>query len=90
MSLRCLTHEIARTDDNERNIVRRFVRSVADSAIHDFLAALQEQSDADGWPRIVVDGVDVATTSDGLHGEPFGPDGWQARFSRFGAAPEEA
>jgi len=89
-SLQTLQDELARLDDHQRNVARRLVRSVVDAAIHDFLFAIQEQSDVSGWPRILVDGVDVANTSDGLHGEPFGPDGWQAKFSRFGEPPEEA
>ncbi len=89
-ALRPLQNELARLGSREREVVSRLVRAVVDSAIHDFLFALQEQSDAGGWPRVLVDGVDVATGSDGLHGEPFGGDGWQARYSRYGEAPEEA
>lgn len=85
-----LQEDLARLSPQDRDVARRLVRSVVDSAIHDFLFALQEQNDAETGPRLVVDGVDAASLSDGLHGEPYGPDGWQARFSRFGQAPDEA
>ena len=90
-SLRRLQGDLAELDDHQRDVARRLVRYVIDSAIHDILFALKEQSELDGSVRLVVDGVDAATLSvDGLHGEAFGPDGWQARFSRYGEAPEDA
>ncbi|MCA9645940.1 MAG: hypothetical protein KC492_34855 [Myxococcales bacterium] len=89
-SLLRLQSELAGLDERTQDIARRLVRWTVDSAIHDFLFALQEQSDADGWPRVVVEDTDVGTLSDGLHGEPFTVDGWQATFSRYGEGSDEA
>jgi hypothetical protein len=69
---------------------RRAVRHAIDSAIHDFLFALQEEHDSSGPLEIRVNGEAVAATSDGLHGEPYTEDGWYARFSRFGEPPSNA
>src|SRR5262245_16634065 len=75
---------LQRMTEAERALVRRaFVTSLGD-AIHDFLFALQEESDSGGPIRIHVDGTDVASLSDGLHGEIFSEDGWYARFSAHG------
>ena len=59
-----------------------------DSAIHDFLFRLQEQADSEHPVHVLVRGVNVIDASDGLHGEPYGRNGWQARFSRFRQAPD--
>lgn len=61
-----------------------------DEAIHDFLFALQEEADSGGEVAIRVRGKNVATLSDGLHGELFGEEGWFARFSAHGVPPDEA
>src|SRR5947208_13521777 len=47
-------------------ICRRVLRQVVDSAIHDFLFAVQEESDSSGRLEINVDGQNVAAASDGL------------------------
>ena len=71
-------------------VTRRAVQRVVDSAIHDFLFALQEEHDASGPLEVRVNGEAIAATSDGLHGEPYSDEGWFARFSRFGRPPENA
>ena len=88
--LQSLQAELAKLDDDERNVVRRCVRAAIDSAVHDFLFALQEHGDGDGSIQVLVYDQNVASLSDGLHGEPYSEDGWQARFSEFGQAPETA
>jgi len=89
-SLATLQAGLARLDDGERELARRLVRIVLDSAIHDFLFALHELHEADRPILLLADGEDVAASSDGLHGEAFGDTGWQSRFSRYGRAPDEA
>jgi hypothetical protein len=74
----------------QRAIVRRCVVESADSGVHDFLFAMQEEHDAGGGLRVVVDGQIVAAESDGLHGEPFTDDGWYSRFSKHGPHPDKA
>jgi hypothetical protein len=85
-----LQKELARLKEEQRDLARRLVRSVVDSAIHDFLFALQEANDLEQSVQIIAHGDNVAAKSDGLQGEPFGDQGWQARFSRYGQAPDEA
>ena len=89
-SLLKLQSELAKLSDEQRDLARRLVRSVVDSAIHDFLFALQELNDFDQSVQVLVRGENAAAKSDGLHGEPFGDQGWQARFSQYGQAPAEA
>lgn len=88
--LRRLQEEVAALTDAERAVVRRCVQDALDSAIHDFLFAVQEAHDAGKGISILMDGENVAGLSDGLHGEPFTSDGWQARFSKFGEALQDA
>jgi hypothetical protein len=51
--------------------------------MHDFLFAVQELSDAGQQFEIRVDGENVASLSDGLHGEIFTEEGWIATYSKF-------
>jgi hypothetical protein len=51
--------------------------------MHDLLFAIQEHAEAGGSVRVLVDGQEVATLSDGLHGEIFSDKGWIARFSKY-------
>lgn len=82
-----LQEELARCDPAQVELVRRCVRFAVDSSIHDFLFALQGAGER-GDVVVIVEGENVALKSDGLHGELFGEDGWQARFSKFGEPPE--
>jgi len=45
---------------------------------------LQEETYFDNRIVLTVDGRNVATISDGLQGEPYGENGWYARFSTYG------
>lgn len=74
---------LATLDPKQHKAVRQCVVEVADSAMHDFLFALRQRADFEGDIQLLVDGQDVVGLSDGIHGEAFGPDGWQARFSQF-------
>jgi hypothetical protein len=70
------------------DIVRRAVRSSVDTGIHDFLFALYNACE-DGAIELRLGGKNVTELSDGLQGELFTEDGWEARLSRFGQAPEQ-
>ncbi len=59
------------------------VISTIDSAIHDFLFALQEQADFDNTIQIFVNGNNIVEMSDGIHGESFSKEGWNAKFSKY-------
>jgi hypothetical protein len=63
--------------------------SSVDKAIHDFLFKLQEVADFEDDIQVLVDGENGAGLSDGIHGELFGEDGWQARYSKFGKPTED-
>jgi hypothetical protein len=71
-------------------VARRALVDCLDNAIHDLLFKLQEQADFANDIRVIVRGVNVVDASDGIHGEAFGPEGWQAKFSKYGEAPDEA
>jgi hypothetical protein len=85
-----LQADLARLTAEQRDVARRLVRSAVDSAIHDFLFALQEINDRDQSIQVLARGANVAAKSDGLQGEPSGDQGWDAKFSRHGQAPQQA
>jgi hypothetical protein len=83
-ALRPLQKKISKLSAAEKEVVREMVEHITTGGMHDFLFALQEHADdADGSVRLIVDGVEVAKLSDGMHGEIFGEDGWIARFSEY-------
>jgi hypothetical protein len=88
--LRSLQADLAKLTPEQRAVVRRCVVSAVDAGIHDFLFALGEEHDAGGRIKITIDGQDVASQSDGLHGEPFTEQGWFGRFSKHGVPADPA
>lgn len=86
-SLRMLQRRFRTLTVSQRAIVRRALVEAVDHAIHDFLFQVQEVADNSirGGVEVRVKGRNVAELSDGLHGEPFGRGGWQARFSAYGS-----
>ena len=89
-SLRSLQVALASLKPRERDIFRRCLVSSVDSAIHDLLFSLQEGEYEGTSVQVIVGGSDVNELSDGLHGEPYGDEGWISRFSKFGVPPKEA
>jgi hypothetical protein len=89
-SVQALQNELVGLTEQQRAVVRRSVITCVDSAIHAFLFHLQERADFENDLQVLVDGKNVAMLSDGIHGEPFGEDGWQARFSKYGQGPDQA
>jgi hypothetical protein len=69
--------------DSEKEIVKNAIIASLDSAIHDFLFALQEQVDFNNEIKILVDGENVIEQSDGIHGEPYSDSGWYSKYSKF-------
>lgn len=88
--LQSLQADLGRLTAEQRAIVRRCVVEAVDGGIHDFLFALGEEYDSDSSIAIIVDGHNIATQSDGLHGELYTDDGWYARFSKHGASSDPA
>jgi hypothetical protein len=84
-----LQAELARFSDRQKALVRRCAIAGIDNAVHDFLFKLQEIADSKNDIQMLVDGRNVVPLSDGIHAEPAGPDGWQARFSRYGENGDE-
>ncbi len=81
-ALRQLQEDLAAFSPEQRAIVRQCVLQSLGAGLHRFLFALGEAHESGQGIAVVVDGVDVAGQSDGLHGETFGPDGWMARYSK--------
>jgi hypothetical protein len=70
--------ELSKKDQRK---IRELFDAINTSTLHNFLASLQEASDRDHGICVMVDGINVAETSDGLNGELFTSDGWIAMFS---------
>lgn len=70
-------------DNNQKDLIEKLVRYVLTGATHDFLFAIQQSNDLEQDITVLVDGVNVAEESDGLHGEIFLDDGWFAKFSKY-------
>jgi hypothetical protein len=86
-----IQHELQALTAEQRALVRRAFINSLDSAIHDFLFALQDETDRnDGNIAVTVAGQNIATMSDGLQGELFTEDGWFARYSTYGEPSENA
>jgi hypothetical protein len=83
-SLLNLQTELGKLSDAQKESVKATVINSIDTAIHDFLFALQERTDFDNDIQILVDGENVAELSDGIHGEAYSDEGWYAKFSKYG------
>jgi hypothetical protein len=69
--------------NDQKQLVREVADRIITTGMHDFLFALQEASDADQGLEVQVDGSNIASLSDGLHGEIFSDEGWIAKHSKF-------
>ncbi|MFO1485097.1 MAG: hypothetical protein U1F71_17185 [Verrucomicrobiaceae bacterium] len=69
--------------DEQRQLFREVADRIITTGMHDFLFALQEASDANQGFEVQVDGSNIASLSDGLHGEIFSEEGWIAKHSKF-------
>jgi len=74
---------LSEMSDDQREIVALIVKDAIDTALHDFLFAIQDAHDRELGIEVFVKGKNVAEASEMLHGEIQGQDGWIARFSRF-------
>src|SRR4051812_21832617 len=79
--LQPLQRDLAKLTDAQRDVVRRTVTASIDTAVHDLLFALHESHDRGTGVELSVDGRNAAEMSDGLHGELFGRNGWQPKYS---------
>lgn len=81
--LQNIQSELASLSDSQKNTVKRAVIATVDTAIHDFLFALQEQADFDNDIQIIVDSENVVELSDGIHGEAYSEKSWYAKYSKY-------
>lgn len=84
--LKNIQAELQTLTDIQKETFRQAIVKTIDTAIHDFLFALQEQADLGNNIQIIVDGKNVVELSDGIHGEAYSDKGWYAKFSNYGIA----
>ena len=84
-ALQQLQLEIQSCTDEQELLIRACLLSAIDAGIHDFLFKLQEQADFENDIQVFVDGVNIVPLSDGIQAEPYGEEGWIARFSKYQA-----
>jgi hypothetical protein len=80
-SLLEMQDEVTSLNDNQKAAFLKAVTQSIDSAIHDFLFALQEQAEFDNDIQILVEGQNIVELSDGIHGEAYSKEGWIAKYS---------
>ena len=78
-----LQNDVAKLTSEQRELLRKVVTDVVDTALHDLIFAIQDAHDRLLGLEVLMDGTNVAEESGMLHGEPLGEVGWIARFSRF-------
>jgi len=76
-----LQAELATLTDAQRELVRKCVVASLTSGLHSMLFGLSQLWEDDDEFSVMVDGMDVASLSDGLEGEPYSDAGWIAKFS---------
>ncbi|GGH16104.1 hypothetical protein [Mucilaginibacter phyllosphaerae] len=67
----------------QKEAVKKAIISTLDSAMHDFLFALQVQAEYKNEIQITVDKNNIVDLSDGIHGEAYSDDGWYAKYSKY-------
>lgn len=73
--------------EEHRALFRAILTASIDVGMHDFLfrmSELHDQGQDVGWYE---NGTNVASDSDGLHGEPWGDSGWIAAHSQHAPKP---
>ena len=78
-----LQADLYELSEEQKELVKKTVTICIDSAIHDFLFALQENADFDNNIQILVDGKNIVELSDGIHGEAYSDEGWYAKYSKY-------
>ena len=75
-----IQNKFSNFSDEEKKIILTCVIGSIDNCIHDFLFALQEQSNI----KVFCHEKDIENMSVDLHGEIFTEEGWRNKFSQFG------
>ncbi len=80
-----LQTEINQFNESQKELIKEIVIKSIDVAIHDFLFSLQELADFENNIQVSVNGKNIVELSDGIHGESYSENGWNAKFSKYGA-----
>ena len=83
-----LQKQIKGLGDTGVEILEKTCMSTLDTALHDFLFALQDSFDRGSKFHFIVGDTNVAENSDGLNGELYGETGWYRRYSKYGDPAE--
>jgi predicted RNA-binding protein Jag len=75
--------EISKFNESKKELIKEIVIKSIDTAIHNFLFSLQELADFENNIQISVNGENIVELSDGIHGESYSEDGWNAKFSKY-------
>ncbi len=75
--------EISKFNESQKELIKEIVIKSIDTAIHNFLFSLQELADFENNIQISVNGENIVELSDGIHGESYSEDGWNAKFSKY-------
>jgi len=78
-----LIKDLNNIDQKQKEVFRRVLINSIDCGIHGFLFKVQEEHELDGDIKVVVNEVNIAEVSDGLHGELFTEDGWINKYSQY-------
>lgn len=82
-SLMAIQESLNMFEEEQLVILRKCVIETLDTALHDFLFALQENHENEGTVQLLVNSEDIAGLSDGLNGELFSEDGWISKYSKY-------
>ena len=82
-ALQALQEKLDKFSTEEKDVILDTVIDSIDTAIHDFLFALQERPYFENDIQVIVDGKNIVEISDGIHGEAYTADGWYAKFSKY-------
>ncbi|MFH6997235.1 DUF6547 family protein [Flavobacterium sp. FlaQc-57] len=80
-----LQTEINQFNESQKELIKEIVVKSIDVAIHDFLFSLQKLANFENNIQITVNGENIVELSDGIHGESYSENGWNAKFSEYGA-----
>jgi hypothetical protein len=78
-----LQAKITALPEEQRALIRQIVVDTIDTAMHDFLFAIQDAHDRELGVEVLVDGKNIAEVSGMLHGEQLGKGGWIEKYSKY-------
>ncbi len=77
-ALQNIQSQLYELPEPKKEFIKQAIIATVDTAIHDFLFALQEINDI----QILVDGDNIVELSDGIHGEAYSDEGWYSKYSK--------